>query len=154
MGVIIWIHDSCYSLGTIIQTEKYQQLKFIIFILSFSHLRIYRSKWKKYFSHSERKSVSFMLLINRNLNYTQFNCLNGIKDSSWFFMTVQHAPIWCIKIAQFVHFMHMTFLCRSMIYHFMWYKIFYKSTQCWKLRNCHSNVVFLYYKANFAIFKQ
>ena len=41
------------------------------------------------------------------------------------FITVQQAPAWSIKIAQFFRFMHRTILCRSMIFHFMWY-FFYK----------------------------
>ena len=44
LGVVIWIHDSCCFLRTIIQDGKHQQLKFIIFIVSFSHSRICGSK--------------------------------------------------------------------------------------------------------------
>ena len=89
------------------------------FIPSFSHLRICGSKWKNIFLILRKKSQSFMLLINRSLNYTQFNYLNGIENPSWSFMTVQQALARRIKITQFVWFMHRIILCGSMIFNFM-----------------------------------
>ena len=94
---------------------------FLFHVFSFNNMLV---EMKKNISHSEKKFESFMLLINRNLNYTQFNCLNGIGDPFWSFMAVQHAPVWHIKILQFVWFMHKIILCGSMIFHFMWHNLF------------------------------
>ena len=93
LGVAIWIHNSCYSLGTTIQAGKHQQLEFIIFyslIFSFKNMWI---EMKNIFPHLGRKSQPFMLLIHRSLNYTQFKCLNGIGDPSWSFTTVQQTRL-------------------------------------------------------------
>ena len=51
--------NSCCSLGTTIQTEKHQQLKYVTFIPSFSHSRICGSKWKNNFSFEEKISTFY-----------------------------------------------------------------------------------------------
>ena len=56
LGIIIWINNSCCSLGITIQAGKHQHLKFIIFIASFS--RIHKSKWRNMFPIRE-KNLTF-----------------------------------------------------------------------------------------------
>ena len=67
LGVVIWIHDSCCSLEIIIQVEKYQQLKFVILIASFSQSKIYGSKWKK----------NIFLIQGENLNILFFSSMKS-----------------------------------------------------------------------------
>ena len=64
LGVVIWLHDSCCFLGTTIHAEKHQQLEFMIFIPSFSHLRICGSNWKIFF-----------LIRGENLNFLCFSSI-------------------------------------------------------------------------------
>ena len=60
LGVVIWIHDSCCSLRTTIQAEKYQQLKFIIFdCLVFSFENIWVEMEKIFSSFGEKISTFY-----------------------------------------------------------------------------------------------
>ena len=72
---------------------------------------------KKYFPHLGRKSQSFMLLIHRSLNYTQFKCLNGIGDSSWSFYDSATGTCITHQNFAFVRFMPRTILFGSMIFY-------------------------------------
>ena len=84
LGVVILIHDSCYLLGTTIQAEKHQQLKFVTFITSFSHSKVCGSKYDKYiyFLIWREKSQPFLLLIHIRFMYPKRSKQCLIKNNS------------------------------------------------------------------------
>ena len=56
LGVVIWIHNSCCSLGTTIQAEKHQQLEFIILL---PHFQEYMGLNEEIYSLFEKKISIF-----------------------------------------------------------------------------------------------